>query len=333
MPINAIVAGPALTAAVKTNLVQAYDRALAEAALFEAVVETTETSDKLSENLVQRESAPLPQRKDKGDRTNYGSTKYKSYNIVNRRWEVGIAIHRDDLADDQTGELKTEPSRLGARMAQLRTRVLYQLILSTSDPKLLPSVPLAADGASYYSATNGAGGDRFGVSGGNIVSGQTMTTAANIRQGVLAGIIRIGSYLDSEDEPIYDIDDVKNVIMAVPFSVYDLYLEAFKQELAAGRSVTGDFPNDALSQFFKERRFNLQIFPSPRITTATDAHVWIKSPGGYKSIKWQPREPLALTPHATNAGDQFEDDYMRWKISERWGMGLGEPVNSVIVKA
>ena len=245
-----------------------------------------------------------------------------------------IEIHKNHLEDDQTGMLKTEPQRAGARMFQLRERVAFQLLTQSSDAALLPSIPNCPDGVALYSATDGDGAARFGVTGGNLITGQTMNSAATIRAGVFAALIRIGQFKDTKSQPIYTDGEIKDVVLFAPFSVYDLYLEAFKWELAAGRAVAAAdaMPNDALSDYFRQNKFKLRIFPTTRITTATDCHV-VVNVGKYRAIKWQPRTPMALTPHPENSGDSFETGYLKWKAEERWGMGLGLPINQVLVQA
>jgi phage major head subunit gpT-like protein len=326
MPMNPIRPGPALDAAVKTAVVDGYESAMTDMAAVRALLQDTEASDKEKETYVYRESAPLPRRQDKGDGVPYGSTKYNDYEIINRRYTLGVQIHEDDLADDQTSLLQTEPARTGASYAQLQERIAFQMLLGQTDPALLPFISNAPDGSALFAT------GRFGVGDGNIVGSQAafVSSAANARTAVYNGVLRRGAFLDTEGQPMVPPEGKRSIAVIVNQALEGVFREALKQELAAGLNIVGDFPERLVSALAGDR-FSVELIPTTRVTSTTSFFLSFTH-SAERALKRQPRDPMRVVPHTPTAGETFDDGYMRWKVTGRDGYGISLPTNLIRVQ-
>jgi hypothetical protein len=156
------------------------------------------TSDKLQEIRAYLQTAPYPQRWDRGTTINSETMTSVQFTIPNQDWGSRIYFHDNDVQDDQTSSLYEQARQLGRHFATLVERVFYQVLQNTTDPKLLPTVPNAADGTGLYS-----GSARFGVATGNQFSttGQTVAAVMNDIFTIKQTLI---NYQDTQSQPLWD---------------------------------------------------------------------------------------------------------------------------------
>lgn len=161
------------------------------------------TSDKLQEIRAYLQTAPYPQRWDRGTTINSDTMTSVQFTIPNQDWGSRIYFHDNDVQDDQTGTLYDMARQLGAHWATLTERIFYQVLQSTTDPLLLPTIPNAADGAGLYS-----GSARFGISTGNQFSNTGQTIAA-VMNDLFTFSQTYVNMQDTESQPLWDYSMIK----------------------------------------------------------------------------------------------------------------------------
>lgn len=154
-------------------------------------------SDGLFENYAYHTSPLHPEYRDRGAPPRDGLIESVGWQVRNLNWEREILWHEDDEQDDRLNHIRARAAEASINWAWLDARVAFQMLSGTADPLLLPSIPLAPDGAALFSATDGSGADRFGVTGGNLVGGQTLNTEQGFEEAFLATKQRLLQFRDT----------------------------------------------------------------------------------------------------------------------------------------
>jgi hypothetical protein len=296
-------------------------------------------SDKRTETYAYFETPPYPRIWNRGDGRSYGAFDSKSWTVTNLDWETSVEWHEDDEQDDQTKSLVGQAQAAGSNFATLDERIFYQILNGSADPDLLGSIPNSPDGADLFNATDGASADRFGISGGNIVSGQTLTTAAGIRTAIFTACMgRFAAFQDTKGQPLFDIDDLVRggFTLFYPAGQEQLVREAVIQSLSlqlhAGTSTTDTTAAASQSNIIIESGIRVELVPSQRMSSTTMAiFANAVSP---KPIFRQTRQGLQEQPwNRTNSdrGREYKLKGIGWDA--RYGYGLTVPIGAIQITA
>lgn len=336
MPANQVRVDNALTAGLRAEFVntyrQRYDGVIKRMG---NVMTLAIPSDKRAEIFGYYETAPYPRVWNRGDPAHYGTFDSKQWTVANLDWQSGVMWHEDDEQDDQLQALVPQAQSAGDKFATLDERVFFQILTAGTDANLLASIPNAPDGVDLYNATDGAGGDRFKVSGGNIVSGQTLTTAAGIRAALFTAVLgRYASFKDTQSQPLFDMDS----ILAGGFTVFyavgqeQLVREAVVQsrtlQLHAGTSTTDTTAAAAVTNIVLESGLRFELVPTQRLSGTT---MYVFANGvDRKAIFSLSRQPLRMHPWGMENSDQGRNMKERGTIWEcRRGYGVGLPYATI----
>lgn len=248
-------------------------------------------SDKRTETYGYFESVAEPGIWNRGEAIPESGFDSVNYSVTNYKYGHRIKWHEDDREDDQTRSLFTRANQLARKMSMLDERIFFQVLLAATDASLLPAVPTAPDGAAWFAATAG-GAARFGVSGGNVLTGGSssgIASAAAIQTDFFTALGRFRQFQDTaggvllDDESImqgmtilYGAAGGRDEVFTKAFNV-QLLLESNASNSAAGvsnaviqagvnnttlkstsRITTDDWyiilHNTALKPFFKQNR-------------------------------------------------------------------------------
>lgn len=160
-----------LLADIKTNFMNTYQ--VRATGVLEGVLNSVEEvpMERRQDRFFYYKTLPLIERIDYNEQIKFGGLEQESYVIQALKYGKAISWSEDDEKDDITRSLPGQARRLGDLLRLLPVRIFFQILQDASNPKLLPSVPSAPDGAALY-ATTAASVARFGVTGGNIVTGK-----------------------------------------------------------------------------------------------------------------------------------------------------------------
>lgn len=235
----------------------------------------TITSDGREEILSYPLSSPYPSRQNRGEGPRIEGTDYVSFRIKHYAYALRIGIHVDDIDDDRTGSAMQVIARGAKNFATLPARIFAQIIQGTTDANLLPNIPNCPDGAVMYAATaNGA--NRFGVSGGNLISGTSSPTAIDLRGQFFDVTSRFRLFRDTKNEPLFDpkIIDTDGITIVHGPAIEQEMREAHSQSLTLQTSTSGGSAGDdtaaaAVSNIILESGMKVTLYNDPRITGAS----------------------------------------------------------------
>ena len=259
-------------------------------------------SDKLSELYAYFRSAPHARRWPRNTDIPSDSFDSVQFSVVNYDWGVEIPWHENDEEDDQTHSLVSRAQDTATSFALLPERVFFQLLLASTDVALLPAVPNAPDGVALFSATDGASADRFGISGGNIVTGSATTTvgsAQDVLVDTFNAIERLLSFQDTKGQPYWPDEYLdQGVTIVFGLAYFREFQTAFKAELImqtiagdGGAAATDDVKTGAaVSNYAKAAGLKVTLWPTPRITT-NDFYIFLNG-AAKKATFEQVRRPL-----------------------------------------
>ena len=238
-------------------------------------------------------------------------------------WARRVEWHKNDREDEQTGTLVDQARMAGQSAAMLPERFFIDL-LGDASPTTLPAVPTAGDGAALFSATDGNNQARFGVSGGNIVTGSGVTTSSQILTDYYKVMTRMQLFQDGKGQPLHpDGISQQGVVIVFGAAYNEVYEEAFKQRRRG--EVLGTDAGVTPSNIVQDASRDVTLWSSSRITT-TDAYVFVKG---------MPKKPTFVLNRkglqefsaleGMNNSDHVRDtgqEYMQWETRQGAGISL-----------
>jgi hypothetical protein len=254
------------------------------------------------------ESLPYPTRQDRGRAPYTEGLRYVNGRIRHYAYALRMGVHVDDIDDDRTGQAAALMASTAQQFATLPERLVFQLITNTTDADLLPALPTAFDGTSLYNASNGAGGDRFGVSGGNIVTGAASPAASDIREAIFDAHQRWIEFEDTKGEPLIDPSVLsEGIVVLYGPSINQEIAEAFVQARTLETSSSGtDFAAAAVSNVIMDAGIKYQLIESPRIST-NDIYLFLQSSRVARPIVYSTRRELYTVTATEETSDYARD--------------------------
>lgn len=327
----------AQTPGIRTNFSDAYGVAWKDVlSKYGQIMELAVPSDGAYEIYHRFESAPHPKRWPRGTPRNGKGFKGKQYTVYNHDWQVGVRAHENDVMDDRTGRLVARAQDSGKNGARVPVRVFQQIEGSATNVDLLPSSPNCPDGATLFSATDGASANRFGVSGGNIISGTGVASVAAIQNDIASAIVRAQAFTDTEGQPFYG-DSVEEEGYTIVASYQNMFVfkKAIEQmrPLVVVQNVAGteNVAAAATSNALQDTGLKpAQLILSP-YKTGNDWSLWLHA-APVKAIFQQTRQAMQYTQiNRHNNGWCFDNKMAGWDWDWREGYGTNDPIGAIMV--
>lgn len=262
---TAIVGSDDLFRDVQATFLNTYQKRVGRNKKLPKIMRLGISSNKRKERYGYAESTPTIDRWDRGEALPQDSFKTVAYTVENLNWGKAIGFHEDDIEDMQLMDLRDVARGLAQRAASLPEEVGFQIMAGTTSARLLKNIPNAPDGAAMYSATAG-GSARFGVTGGNIITGSGVASGAAVKTDFWAGIQRMRQFQDTEGEPLLSDDAFDSGITVVYNTVNEeAFREAFIQGLTAAGALSST-SNAGVSNTIVESGMKITLWPTQRIT-------------------------------------------------------------------
>lgn len=178
------------------------------------------------------------------DERQLSAVKEYGFTITNKKWEATVAIQREAIEDDQTGQIKMRILRLAEAASAHYDRMLFDVINAN---------PLAHDGVAFYHATH----NNLATGAGSALS------AASLEAGVAA--------MRSQRLPNGEPMDVRPTHLLVPpaleFTARRLLNSAYYPDDSGASAGPGGMSRNPLQGV-------LELLVSNRLTTPTEWHLF-----------------------------------------------------------
>jgi phage major head subunit gpT-like protein len=277
-------------------------------------------------------AAPHVRFKQRNTETPYKGFKAVTWTVTNYEWSQAVEWYYTDRQDDKLKGLVGRAREVGQSYALLDERVFFQIMQGSTDANLLPAVPTPPDGQALYAATNDGTNARFGITGGNILTGSASTGVATpnaIRTDFFTAIGRFRAFQDGEGQPL-----LNGSLLDGPYTIFYAYdnQKVFAEAFIQSRSphTTTAAGNVAASNVVIESGLQIRLVPTQRITS-DDWYIFLE-PSPTKPIFSQLRMAPQDTLFTHDNSDRTRTNGMEGIVwTARKGYGCAEPYGTVKV--
>jgi phage major head subunit gpT-like protein len=256
------------------------------------------------------------------------------FSVTAYNWGRRVKWMEDDREDEQTQSLLPMARMAGESFALLPQRFFFDLI--TNDSALnstLPAVPNAPDGAAMFYATDGDGDDRFGVSGGNLISGGGVTTTALIQSDYYTALQRFSEFQDGKGYPMFNPGTIDGgVVIIYPPELREIMEKAFLQK-RQGVDITGSNAGTTPTNIIFDASRNVTLWCSSYLSDANDWFVFLKNAPVKPTFTMERRALRELTSlmddNNSDSVRTTKEEYIQW--DSRLGAGIALPYAAIKV--
>lgn len=280
-------------------------------------MEMDQPSVRRQEFYAYAETSGYPERY-QGDGVTSEAFKTRSFNAINYPWVKRIAWKIDDRKDSTVVDIVGQAKTTAQNWVVLPMLLAAQIKQATTDPTLLPVIPLAPDGVAIYNATDGDGNDRFGLSGGNTFTGAGVTIAGSLRTNLWTALARFRRFLNTKSKPLFNPGILgKGVLIEFAPANLQVFTEAFQQmrtwQVVQNAAATENVAAAGISNALRDGGFKFELFANPFLT----GNSWyVTLLGAKKPLFEQVREKVyenfGVEENSDRARDNFEE-YVQWK--------------------
>jgi len=219
------------------------------------------------------EAAPHAELWREGQHIPTDAHKAKSFDVSVYTWGRRVPWHMNDRADDQTGTLFESAKGAGESFGLLPERFFFDLMLASTTT--LPGLPTAGDGAAMYAATDGDGGDRFGISGGNVLTGGASTgvaTLSAILTDYFTAMQRFREMQDGKGQPLFSNDILDSGVTIICGAHLEYVMKQAFVQIQQAVEITAGTNGTAASQsnVIRDTNRTVDIWPTSRIANTND---------------------------------------------------------------
>lgn len=325
---NPNIPAEAFRADLQTTFVTTYEKSMAASPKLSAVMALDVPSDKRQEVYGYPESVPTLDRWERDTPIPREESRVVTYTVYNDDWGKAFEYHENDLDDMKLIEGRTWARGLAKRAVQVPERVAFQLLDSTTNAKLLPSIPLAPDGAALFAATAG-GAARFGYTGGNIVTGGGYSGAA-IRSDLMGKVLpAFFGFQDTKGEPLLDISKIETRIVIIANSAYyEGFSEAFKQAVTRSDGANG---SAGVTNIVMDSGLSIELWLTQR-KAATSWVALAPNASDQPPLLWQKRAAVrTIDEDRTNSDRARNTKQCAFQVDFRAGAGINLPFTAIQV--
>lgn len=216
-----------------------------------------------------KESTPFPEPRAYGAGRNYQSFKDRVITLGLNLFDVAIEWDRFDEADDQIGDLRQQVDSTVNRFLMLPDVLIAEYFNGTASYNY--SLKNCYDGATMFSATDGAGANRMGVSGGNLVTGSGLAFTS-VSHDLFTVSQRFSYMVDpTAGKPIFSPDEVNfnKLHVIFPNSLSEIFYNlAEAKNLRLDTMSYGQQDNILVGKF--------GVHPNPYLTNTKDYYVVVE---------------------------------------------------------
>jgi len=226
----------------------------------------------------------------------------ESYDVANLKYESTLEVDRDELADDQTSQIKIRIGELAQRAATHKDYLIGLLLASGATTGFN-----SYDGVTFFNDAHvsGVSGNQDNTLTAAIVNKDAPTTA-EFRASLMAAIAAMLSFKDDQGAPM--MLNEKALICLVPTSMLMTAREAVNAAIIASTSNIMAGAAD------------VRAFP---YLSATDTWYLLKTDGIVKPFIWQDREPIEFGSQTEGSSEEFLREKYYYGVRARYRVTYG----------
>lgn len=244
----------------------------------------------------------VPQLREWGNGRLAKGLRVESYSIENLKYESTLEVDRDEISDDQLGQIRIRINELAQRAATHKDFLISQLLINGATAGFN-----SYDGVTFFNAAHvsGASGNQDNDLAPAAVAPNTPTTA-EFRLALAQAITAMLSFRDDQGEPM--ALDAGGMIALVPPSMYFTALEA------VNASVINNTDN--------MMKGAAQVVSFPWLTVASTWYL-LKTNVSVRPLILQDREPLEFGSIAEGSEEEFKRERYLYGVRARYRMTYG----------
>jgi len=221
----------------------------------------------------------------------------ESYDVENLKYESTLEIDRDEIDDDQTGQIRIRVQELAVRAATHKDYLISQLLINGATTGYN-----AYDGVTFFNATHasGASGNQANLLAPAAVA-PTSPTTAEFSKALKAAIAAMLAFKDDVGDPMSI--SAAGLVCVVPPSMYMTALEAVSATLVA--STTNILAGAA------------RVIAFPWLSLATTWYL-LKTDGVLRPFIFQDRAPVEFTALENQSDEGFRREKYLYGVRARY---------------
>lgn len=226
----------------------------------------------------------------------------ESYSVENLKYEATIEVDRDEIADDQTGQIRVRIGELAQRAATHKDFLLSQLLINgaTGGYHSYDGVPFFS--ASHVSGDSGTQDNDLAYDAADANDPTTDEFKGALKQAISRMLV----FRDDQGEPI--ALSPSGLVCVVPPAMLYAALEALSA------TVVGDTSNVLKGA--------ARVIALPQLPAATTWYL-LKTDGVIRPFIFQDREPVEFGSLAENSEEGFKREKLLFGVRARYRMAYG----------
>ena len=226
----------------------------------------------------------------------------ESYSVENAKYECTLEVDRDEIEDDQLGQIRIRIAEMASRAATHKDSEIARLLANGHSAGYHSYDAVPFFGATHESGKSGAQDNDLT---GAIVD-KDAPTSAEFRASLSAAIVAILGFKDDQGEPMSQA--ATGLVAVVPANMLIPASEAINATILAATT-------NVLSGAAK-------IIAWPWLT-GTDAWFLLKTDVAVRPFIFQERKPLEFTSLEENSDEGFRRDKFLYGVRARYRMTYG----------
>jgi phage major head subunit gpT-like protein len=226
----------------------------------------------------------------------------ESYSVENLKYEATIEVDRDEISDDQTGQIRIRVSELAQRAATHKDFLLSQLLIDGET-----AGNNSYDGVSFFNAAH-VSGDSGSQS--NLLTASAVDTDAptvdEFKEALKEAIGAMLAFRDDQGEPV--LISETGLICVVPPTML------FTASEAINSTIVGNETNVL--------RGIARVIALPWLTDKSKWYL-MKTDGVVRPLIFQDREPIEFNVLAEDSDDGFKREKFLFGVRGRYRMAYG----------
>ena len=255
-----------------------------------------------------------------------------AWNVDTFDYSIKVEWNRNDNQDHQgRRSIQSKAMTAGNTAASMKVRIATQMLEGATNFELLPSIPLAPDGAAIFATTAG-GQPRFGATNGNLLPGTGVAAGNTISDDYFSAIQQFMLFKDTEGEPLWDPTLLQQgVTIMFPVGLQKVFTDAFQQARPFRSDANGAAAPTTIAQEVRIAQGNIPItlWPNPHLTDASDWYVFM-SASPVQPLFRGVQQALQSDIYDRSNSDRARDEKVEgvgWDA--RWSHGVGPVYQSI----